>query len=98
MPERALPAIDLAQVVDEGARRAIRGLLTLVEELATDNRSLRAENQRLRDEINRLKGEQGQPTSKANTRPAPASDHSSEQERHQPRPPAAEPETGADRH
>ena len=68
----------------EGARQAIVQLLNLVEDLASDNRDLRAENQRLRDEINRLKGEQGQPKIKPNrpTAPPPATNHSSERERH----------------
>ncbi|MGH2359103.1 MAG: IS66 family transposase [bacterium] len=44
--------------------------------------------QRLRDELNRLKGEQGQPTIRPQTKPEPAdaSDHSSERERHVPKP------------
>lgn len=86
MSERALPTIDLDQIADEGARRALRGLLNLVEELVAENRSVRAEVQRLRDEINRLTGEQGKPAIKANTQPVPAPDHASERERHQPRP------------
>jgi hypothetical protein len=67
-----------------GARQAIVQLLNLVESLAADNRDLRAENQRLRDEINRLKGEQGQPKIKPNrpTARPPATNHSSERERH----------------
>lgn len=82
MHERALPTIDLDQIADAGARRASQGLLNRVEGLAADNRALRAEVQRLRDENNRLKGEQGKPAITANTTPP---DHSSEQERHQPR-------------
>ncbi len=85
MLDRVLPTIDLDQIADEGARRAIRGLLNLVEELAAENRRLRADVQRLRDENNRLKGEQGRPTITANQPPA-AADHSSERERRQPRP------------
>src|ERR687886_1756989 len=85
MLDRVLPTIDLDQIADEGARRAIGGLLNLVEELAAENRRLRADVQRLRDENNRLKGEQGRPTIKANQPPAVA-DHSSERERRQPRP------------
>ena len=82
MADHPLPVIDLDQIADAGARHAICGLLNLVEELMTENRSLRAEVQRLRDENNRLKGEQGQPTIKANTKSAaPAGDHSSERER-----------------
>lgn len=82
MPDHPLPVIDLEQITDAGARHAIRGLLNLVEELVTENRTLRAEVQRLRDENNRLKGEQGRPTITANTKPAAAAgDHSSERER-----------------
>ena len=58
MPERKPPLLDLDQIADPGARRAIQGLLNLVEELAAENRGLREENRRLRDEIARLKGEQ----------------------------------------
>jgi hypothetical protein len=82
MPERKPPLLDLDQIADPGARRAIQGLLNLVEELAAENRGLREENRRLRDEIARLKGEQGQPTIPPN-RPAPT-DHSSERERRTP--------------
>lgn len=74
-------AADLALIQDEGARRAIRALLNLVEELRAENQSLRADNQRLRDEVARLKGEQGQPAIK----PAVKTDLSSEAERRQPR-------------
>jgi hypothetical protein len=82
MPDHPLPVIDLEQITDAGARHAICGLLNLVEELVTENRTLRAEVQRLRDENNRLKGEQGRPTITANTKPAAAAgDHSSERER-----------------
>ncbi len=74
-------AADLAAIQDEGARRAIRALLNLVEELRAENQSLRAEVQRQRDEIARLKGEQGQP----DVKPAAKADLSSEAERRQPR-------------
>jgi len=50
MPDYPLPAIALDQIADVGARHAICGLLNLVEELMTENRTLRAEVQRLRDE------------------------------------------------
>jgi hypothetical protein len=86
MAEPALPTIDLDQIADPGARRAIQGLLNLVEALVAENRTLREENRRLRDEISRLKGEQGRPISKPNARPPAPPDHSSERERHQPTP------------
>ncbi len=82
MPERPPLMNDLDQITDPGARRAIQGLLNLVEELAAENRALREENQRLRDEVARLKGEQGRPTITPNT-PSPAG-HSSERERRTP--------------
>ena len=65
----------------EGARQAITALLNLVESMKQENQALRAEVQRLRDEINRLKGEQGKPEIKGDT----PQDHSSEQERRQPK-------------
>jgi hypothetical protein len=86
MSEPTLPSIDLDQIADPGARRAIQGLLNLVEQLAAENRTLREENRRLRDENLRLKGEQGRPVIKPNVRPPAPADHSSERERHQPTP------------
>ena len=67
----------------ESARQAIIHILNLVEELASENRTLREEIQRLRDENNRLKGEQGKPQVKASKKPSSTStsDHSSEQPR-----------------
>ena len=65
----------------EGAWQAITALLNLVESMKQENQALRAEVQRLRDEINRLKGEQGKPEIKGDT----PQDHSSEQERRQPK-------------
>ena len=65
----------------EGARQAITALLNLVESMKQENQALRAEVQRLRDEINRLKGEQGKPEIKGDK----PQDHSSEQERRQPK-------------
>jgi hypothetical protein len=86
MSEPTLPSIDLDQIADPGARRAIQGLLNLVEQLVAENRTLREENRRLRDEILRLKGEQGQPVIKPQARPPVPPDHSSERERHRPTP------------
>jgi Transposase IS66 family len=83
MSERPVPEaiarLDLASIADVGARQAIRALLSLVEELAAENRALRAENQQLRDENARLKGGSGRP--KIGPGKAGGSDYSSEQER-----------------
>jgi len=78
-----LDDLDLSGIQDERARALLVRLLNLIEDLSADLRAAQDENQRLRDEINRLKGEQGKPTVKPNT-PPPATDHSSERERHQP--------------
>jgi len=83
--DRMLDDLDLSNIADEHARQAIQLLLNLVETLSAENRALREENQRLRDENNRLKGEQGKPDIKPNKRP-PATNHSSEEERHKERP------------
>src|SRR4028119_2443503 len=79
-----LDALDLSHISDERTRDLVRQLLNLIETVTTDLRAAQTENQRLRDEINRLKGEQGKPTIKPK-RPPASSDHSSEQERKQPR-------------
>lgn len=80
--------LDLDQIRDvEQAKRAIIGLLNLVEELQATVRQLQAEVQRLRDEINHLKGEQGKPDIKPHRRgkqPGQGTDHSSEAERRKP--------------
>lgn len=82
-----LPGFDPNQITNlEGARQAITLLLNLVEELKQENERLRTQVQQLRDEINRLKGEQGKPDIKPNKSGKVASKHSSEQERHQPKP------------
>ena len=84
----AFAQLDLDQIQDVAqAKRAIVGLLNLVEDLQTTVRELQAEVQRLRDEINHLKGEQGKPDIKPNRRgkqPGPGTDHSSEAERRKP--------------
>jgi hypothetical protein len=79
VPE-ALARLDLASIADVGARQAIRVLLSLVEELAAENRALRAELAQVTDENARLKGGSGRPKippGKAGGSP----DYSSEQER-----------------
>jgi len=84
----AFEQLDLDQIQDVAqAKRAIVGLLNLVEDLQATVRELQAEVQRLRDENNHLKGEQGQPDFKPNRRgkpPGPGPDHSSEAERRKP--------------
>lgn len=82
--------LDLDRIPDDATRRAVQALLNLVERLVAENVALRAENQRLKDEIARLKGEHGRPQFPANRSASPkpprAPDHSSESERHQPKP------------
>lgn len=80
-----LDDLDLSAIQDEKARELIGRLLNLVEQLSSDLREAQAENQRLRDEINRLKGEHGKPKIKPNSVQVAPADHSSEQERAQPR-------------
>ncbi len=81
-----LEDLDLHSIIDEQARELVRRLLNVLEDVMADLRVAQAENQRLRDEINRLKGEQGRPTIQSNTPQPPPVDHSSEQERRQPKP------------
>jgi hypothetical protein len=82
--------LDLDRISDPATRHAVVRLLNLVEILYAEVLALRQENQHLKDEIARLKGEQGKPLFPAN-RPAPPQppmppDHSSEQERREPKP------------
>lgn len=79
-------ALDLDQIADEGARRAVRGLLNLVEDSAAENRALREDVRRRRDAIARLKGEPGKPVITPDTQPPLAADHSPKRERHTPAP------------
>ncbi len=82
-----LTGFDPNQITNlDGARQAISLLLNLVEDLKQENEQLRTQVQQLRDEINRLKGEQGKPDIKPDKRAKAASQHSSEQERRQPKP------------
>ena len=76
--------LDLTKITGEHTREHVARLLNLIETLGADLRAAQAEIQRLRDEINRLKGEQGKPRVKPGTKPT-ATDHSSEQQRRQPR-------------
>jgi hypothetical protein len=80
----------LEAIPDEATRATVQALLNLVEQLWAENRALRAEVQSLRDEIQRLKGEQARPSIRPQRTPpsdAPSpSDHSSEQERREPKP------------
>src|SRR5713226_2148642 len=80
-----LEDLDLSSIADERARKLVQQLLNVLEDVMADLRAAQAENQRLRDELNRLKGEQGAPAIKANTPQPPPKDHSSEQERRQPK-------------
>jgi Transposase IS66 family len=79
-----LADLDLSSIADDRLREGLLRLLNLVEELSTTVRQQAEEIQRLRDENNRLKGEHGKPDIKPNTPPA-KKDHSSEQERRQPK-------------
>ena len=81
-----LEGFDLNHIEDENARELIVRLLNLTEQLAASLKDAQEENQRLRDEINRMKGEQGKPNIKGNTQKSPSANHSSERERHKPRP------------
>jgi len=69
----------------EGARRALREILNLVEELKQGNQALREEVQRLRDENNRLKGEQGKPEIKGNKGDEKRAAYASEKARREPK-------------
>src|SRR6516225_409097 len=80
-----LEDLDLSSITEERARELVQRLLNVLEEVMADLRAAQAENQRLRDEINRLKGEQGAPAIKPNTPQPPPKNHSSEQERCQPK-------------
>ena len=77
--------LDLSTIADERARECIARLLNLVETLVAEGHQLRAENQRLRDEVSRLKGQQGKPNIPPNRPAKTGSQHSSEQERHEPK-------------
>ncbi len=81
-----LPDINLDAISDPAARQIIGHLLNVIETLHAEVVQLHAENQQLRDELARLKGGPGKPDVKPPTPPAPPHDHSSERERHTPKP------------
>lgn len=85
MAERPVPEelarLDLASIADVGARQAIRALLSLVEELAAENRAMRAELVQVKDENARLKGGSGRPKIPPGKSAGGSTDYSSEQER-----------------
>ena len=81
-----LEDLDLARITDAPTRELVEQQLNRLEDVTAELQRVQADNQRLRDEINRLKGEQGTPTIAGNTPPPPPPDHSSERERHEPKP------------
>src|SRR5438477_926096 len=81
-----IPDVNLDAITDPAARQVIGQLLNLIETLVAENQALRAENQQLRDENARLKGGSGKPDVKPPTPSTPPADHSSERERHTPKP------------
>src|SRR6266568_5171347 len=81
-----IPDVNLDAITDPAARQVIGQLLNLIETLVAENQVLRAENQQLRDENARLKGGSAKPDVKPPTPATPAPDHSSERERHTPKP------------
>ena len=81
-----LADLDLNSITDDRARQGVQQLLNLLEDVMADLRAAQAEIQRLHDEINRLKGEQGRPKIQSTKPQPPSQDHSSEQERHTPKP------------
>src|SRR5438876_10646631 len=80
-----LEALDLSNIADERAHELVQQLLNVLEDVMAALRAAQAENPRLRDELNRLKGLQGAPAIKPNTPQPPPKNHSSEQERRQPK-------------
>ena len=80
-----LDEAQLNRIKDPQIRQVVQQLANLLEQSLTQNDMLRAEVQRLKDEINRLKGEQGKPHIKPNKPAPPQANHSSEQQRRQPK-------------
>jgi len=81
-----IPDINLDAITDPAAQQGIGQLLNLIETLVAENQALRAENRQLRDELARLRGGSGKPDVQPPTRSTPPPDHSSEAERHIPKP------------
>ena len=81
-----IPDVNLDAITDSAARQMIGQLLNLIETLVAENQTLRLENQQLRDELARLKGGSGKPDIKPPPAPVDPADHSSERERHTPKP------------
>jgi hypothetical protein len=81
-----LPDINLDAITDPAARQLIGQLLNVIETLHAEVVQFRAENQQLRDELARLKGGSGKPDLTPPTSPASRGDHSSERDRHTPKP------------
>ena len=69
LEKRLTPLFDLTtQIQDPQIKAIFIELFNIIEELASENRTLKKENQQLRDEVNRLKGENGKPDIKPNRR------------------------------
>jgi transposase IS66 family protein len=77
--------IDPDQITDPVLRGVVTHLLNVIEDLHAEVERLQAENQRLRDENARLKGGSGRPTPRPSVARPPATNYSSERERHVPR-------------
>ncbi len=81
-----IPDINLDAIIDPATRQVVGQLLNLIALLSAENQTLRVANQQLRDALARLKGGSGKPDSKPPTALVDPADHSSERERHSPKP------------
>lgn len=79
-------AVDPDRLAAPDLRQLVARLFNAVEALQTEVEALREENQRLRDENARLKGLPSRPPFPRRAPARPATDHSSERERHTPTP------------